>query len=108
MCVLVVLVLVGLMALQTTQALSSSRRTLMKQVQIRQARELIEYAILRGRRIGFEDSVQLVPLDSSSSLTGQVTIQRIQNDSSSQRVRIVASYPFGNPSAVTVSSEIDL
>ena len=108
MCVLIVLLLIGMLALQTTQALSSSRRSLMQQSQIRQARELIEYTIQLGRLHGFKDSSQIIPVDSANQLTGKVTIRITQDHASGQSVRIVASYPFGKPSAVTASSEIKL
>jgi archaellum component FlaG (FlaF/FlaG flagellin family) len=111
-CVLVMLLLVGLLSVQTLQTLSLIRRSDSERAKIRQARELIEL----GRQIDWNaaDSQTLtlrIP-DSANSVAAAemqtVTLERQADANHSNTARFIAIFPADKPGSVTTTEEIEI
>jgi hypothetical protein len=112
-CVLVVLLIVGMLAAQTIQASLLVRRGDAERSQLRQARELVELGRLALQQSARDVPVSDIPVgawnivvDASRQFAGSIAVQAAGGRGAGQgRHRIVAKFPAGTQSEVTVTWE---
>ena len=109
-CAMVVLLIAGLISMQTMQALMIIRRGDSQRSSLRQARELVELGRMRLARMGSELDEFEFTLEVEPELEGQITITKIARagdggSPSDATIRIVARYPVDTAREVTASWE---
>lgn len=109
-CVLVVLLIVGLISLQTIQTLLLVRRSDSDRSRLRQAQELVELSRIAFQQNGAGELQEEIAVVVDGDLTGTIRLSLADSeshaDSGQADYRIVAKYPVGAGGEVTVTGVI--
>ena len=106
-CALIVLLIVGMLSVQTMQTLAVIRRGSMDRVKIRQAREVAEMA--RKREWSVQETELTVDIPGGTEADAKqakAIVRRTEDDSVAGRIRFTIRYPADEAGELTTTAEL--